>query len=264
MFDIDPAELAVRGERGTDLFLRSEDPGQKRARFRCIATQRDTEQDTGGAPQLIDYEPAAGRKIEQMMARARARADSPLLSRPFSLADTCSWPHAGDAPDPMLLFLYQDLMRAWQVVDIATQRLIRQVMHSGDALPLSPQQIAGAIAPILDFNRLTPGVTLARHLIPVLSHRVTQPGYRDHPSGATGYALRMLGDLCLRADHADLALACFETAVTAGDNPFRRRKAIEAAHAANNTTRRCHHIDAYSARWTLPDDLALLSKGNTT
>jgi hypothetical protein len=59
----------------------------------------------------------------------------------------------------------------------------------------------------------------------------------------------------VRKGEASLALTCFETAIAAGDNPFRRRRAIEAAVAAADTAAAQRHRAAFAARWTLPDDL---------
>jgi hypothetical protein len=104
---------------------------------------------------------------------------------------------------------------------------------------------------------------VATILQPVLKQRIATPGWREEQAGATGYALRMLGDLCTRAgDHA-LALACHETAVLSGDNTYRRRKAIEAAHALGDTAARDAHIAAFRDRWPLPRDLAALQQTET-
>ncbi|MCL4674833.1 MAG: hypothetical protein KJZ59_02105 [Pararhodobacter sp.] len=267
MFDTDPTDLAIRGERGIDLFQRLESPGHKRARFRCIAML--CEPGPGAAPdaarggdeaaRIMDFEPQATRSAASLMARVQALRDNPALSRAFVLGDTRGWAGVATAGDPLALFLHHEFFRAWQVADIAGHRFQTAVADDPEGLTRDGAQLAGAIAPILDFNRLTRGVALATAIEPVLRARIHAPGFRDDRSGSTGYALRMLGDLCLRADQSALALACFETAIGAGDNPFRRRKAIEAAHMAGNRARLEAHLDAFRSRGPLPADLARLT-----
>ncbi|GAB4260686.1 MAG: hypothetical protein Kow0013_04450 [Pararhodobacter sp.] len=251
MFDDQPLELAVHGERGIDLFLRLDDTTEKRARFRCIATL--TEDGT-----LADFEPEARRDGARLTSLARAAMESPALGTAFSLNDTRGWPRPGPGTDPMRLFLHHEFFRAWQVTELGARRFLDRLTRSPGDLPAQPGALAGAVAPLFAFNRLSHGVEAARLLVPALRPRVGAPAWREGETGATGYALRMLGDLCTRAgDHA-LALACHETAVLAGDNPFRRRKAIEAAHALGDSAARDLHLDAYARRWPLPADLAAL------
>lgn len=249
MFDDDLPEFAVHGEQGIDLFQRLDDEDQRRTRFRCIAT-------LGPDGVLRDHAPEAGRQPGPLRALAESLAADPVAAA-FSLGDPRGWPRAATAGgDPLRLFLYLDFFRAWQVADLAGTRLEAQLAADPAALPVEPGQIAGAIAPVFDFNRLARGQRLARALVPVLARRIATPGFRDDLHGGTGYALRMLGDLCLRAGDPGQALACFETAVAAGDNPFRRRKAIEAARAAGLAEAVARHRAAFAGRWTLPDDLA--------
>ena len=250
MFDDDLPEIAVHGERGIDLFQRLDDAGQRRASFRCIATL---------APDgvLADHAPEARRDPARLRALAEGLARDPVTA-PFSLGDAPGWPRAASAGgDPVRLFLYLDFFRAWQVADLAGNRLETQLARDPGLLPVEPGQIAGIVAPVFDFNRLARGQRLAAALVPLLAQRIATPEFRDDRHGGTGYALRMLGDLCLRADDPRLALACFETAVNAGDNPFRRRKAIEAARAAGDTDAAARHRAGYAARWVLPPDLAV-------
>jgi len=260
MFDADPSELAVRGERGIDLFQRVEDAGQKRARFRCIATVSDG--DT--PPQAVDFQPHANRAPEALIARAQALQEAPQITQSLALGDTRSWPKAYDTRNPMALFLYLEFFRAWQVADMAGARFEALLARDPNDLPTAPNQIAGAITPVFEFNRLARGTQLAHTIVPVLKARIAAQGFRDDQSSSTGYALRMLGDLCMRAANPALALECFETAIGAGDNAFRRRKAIEAAHAAGNTAKLQQHLTGFRVKWPLPDDLAQLENGADT
>ena len=246
MLDAEIPEFPVRGETGIDLFQRLEDPSQRRARFRCVATvQGDT---------VIDHQPEARRPAERLRALA---GTLPVALPALSLADSRDWAGLAQAtPDPLALFLYLEFLRAWQVVEFAARRFDRQLDQAPGTLPDAPGALAGAVAPLFDMNRTGRGMALARRLVPLLRQAVATPGYRDDRAGGTGYALRMLGDLSLRGGDPQLALACFETAVDAGDNPFRRRKAIEAARIAGDDAAEDRHRTAYAARWRLPPDLA--------
>jgi hypothetical protein len=93
-----------------------------------------------------------------------------------------------------------------------------------------------------------------------MATRISAPTWRESKGSSTGYAMRMLGDLCLRAGDPGAALRCFETGVVAGDNPHRRRKAIEAAHLAGDIATRDAHLTAFREKWALPADLAALQE----
>ncbi|WP_370208093.1 hypothetical protein [Pararhodobacter marinus] len=247
MFDDDPTELGVRGETGIDLFTRISDPNHRRARFRCIAILSDD-----GRFEPLD--PAAGKQEQALTALAQG-IGALTCAAPFSLTDPQGWPRAA-AGDPLRLFLYTEFFRAWQVADLAATRFEARLTRDPESLPPEPGTLASSVAPVLDFNRIALGMSIARLCQPVLATRVQSPAFRDDSHGGTGYALRMLGDLCLRGGDPALALSCFETSVAAGDNPFRRRKAIEAARLARDRAAIERHRAAYQLRWQLPADLA--------
>jgi len=244
MFDTDLPAFAVQGETGIDLFQRVDDPDARRGRFRCLATLAP-----GGV--LTDHHPEDRRDPAPLRALAEALAAEPL-AKPFSLGDSRSFPRAAAAGDPIRLFLYLDFFRAWQVADLAAARLESQLMHDPASLPQDGGALTGAVAPLFDFNRTGRGIALAQAALPVLAPRIAAGG----APGSTGYALRMLGDQCLRGGAAALALRCFETALATGDNAFRRRRAIEAARAAGDSAAAARHRSLYAARWKLPADLA--------
>jgi len=253
MFDTEQTDFAIVGDRGIDLFTRIHDTGQNRARYRCFATVSTPDLT------LLDFEPHIARDPQALLALAETVKSDPQLCQTFTLGSTRDWPRARAGQSPLRILLYLDFFRAWQVADMAAARLEEQVQNAPDSLPA---QIAGAVAPVYDFNRLDRGVRLAKTLVPIFRRRIEAPGFVDDSAGSTGYALRMLGDLCLRAGEPGLALSCFETAVAAGDNPHRRRKAIEAANTAGLPNRVQAHIAAFSRRWPLPADLAALTESS--
>ena len=255
MFDRDPSIFALRGRGRVDVFLRFEDISQNRARFRCIGMFKGTD-DT--AP-FIDFEPHVGRDIVLLTASIQHQLVNPILTQAFSLCDVSTWPKATNAGDPLELFLYLEFFRAWQVGDLAVNQLISKLTRDPVRYTPKPGEVGATLAPIFDYNRMETGVAIAKLMEPVLRLRVNSVGFRDDKAGSTGYGLRMLGDLCLRADDPTLALACFETCIKAGDNPFRRRKAIEAAAAAQSTDRLAAHVQDYQAKWKLPADLSHLA-----
>lgn len=253
MFEADMPVFAVRGEAGTDLFRRVEDAGTGRARFQCLATLDD-------AGQLHAHLPEARAQQEALRACALGLDELPL-ARPLSLADARDW--AGRAgTQPLALFLHLEFFRAWQVSDLAAARFEARLAAEPDWLPEDPGLLVGAVAPLLSFNRIGRGRALAALAQPRLARRIAAPGFRETGAGNFGYALRMLGDLCLRGADAARALACFETCCATGDNPFRRRRAIEAARAAADAEALARNRAAFSARWPLPADLAETPPGD--
>lgn len=248
------SELAVRGENGIDLFARIEDRASGRVRYRCVATWTGP----GAHASLHIHEPAPGRSAQALVQIALAAAGDPALVCRFSLFDPAGWPEAGTGEDPMRLFLHHEFFRAWQVADMAARRFLARIDAIPDALAAEPDKLTVSVAPLYDFNRLTLGVRAARQVQPVLLERIASDRLPGGASESIGYALRMLGDLCGRAGQHELSLACHETAIRAGDNPFRRRRAIEAAQALGDGPARDAHLAAFQERWALPADLARL------
>lgn len=249
MSDTDLTWLAVHGEGGIDLFERIEDAGHKRTLFRCVAMLVDD--------RLVDFEPHLHRDPAPLRAAARRLAEVAALARPFAMGDWRQYPRA-EGGAAWVLLLYHEFFRAWQVADLGAARLIDEVTNTPENAPASPAALVGAVAPLHEFNRLSLGADLARRILPPLTRHCAAPGFADDGAGNIGFALRMLGDLALRGTDPALALACFEAAVLAGDNPFRRRRAIEASAAAGDIAALSRHRAAYGARWSLPEDLAQL------
>ncbi|WP_323036913.1 hypothetical protein [Pararhodobacter sp.] len=256
MFDTDPSEIALRCQDRIDVFLRLEDHSQKRARFRCIAMITGD----GDTADVTDFEPHLHRDAQALMHRAQKQVQDPVLGQTLSLNDMTHWPAAIDASNPLDVFLYLEFLRTWQVADMAAHHMQNRLAQDPEHFTRDPSQVAASVAPVFDFNRLDRGVAIARILQPAMQARIAAPGFQDDKPGSAGYALRMIGDLCLRAGENLLALACFETALLAGENPYRRRKAVEASIAAKDPDRLSHHLRAYQARWPLPSDLSDLAE----
>ncbi len=122
MFDAETPLLAVTGEAGIDLFARRDDEGQRRARFRCVATLTGA----GTAAGLVDHAPEDRRDPGILRDIASAMGADPL-ARPFALTVPAGWPRAADGADPIRLFVYLDFFRAWQVADLAAARFEAQL-----------------------------------------------------------------------------------------------------------------------------------------
>jgi len=225
-------DLAVRGEGGIDIFHRQDLPDQRRSRFRCLGRVPDR---PGEAPEA--YEPEAQRDPDRLLRAARALAAAPGLGHPFALTDATSFPATAGAGDPMLLFLRIDFLRAWTLADLGLARL--QTALASDPVPLMdrPGQLAAQVAPAYDFNRISAGIMLARSVLPALPPP-------DRCEDGHAWALRMLGDLALRGDAAQLALDCFEAAIAIGDNPHRRARAHAAARALGDPAAITRHAPA--------------------
>ncbi|KPQ08442.1 MAG: hypothetical protein HLUCCA12_01140 [Rhodobacteraceae bacterium HLUCCA12] len=255
MFENDPTELALAGDRGIDLFRRIEDTGQRRVQFECIATVHDA---PGGDRRLEVFLPKACPDPERLWQAVARFEQTPALHHDFRFARPGDYPSMRDPASRLLLFQCLEFCRVRMVADLTIasyeERLAedaeRAVRHYGDT--------TGALKLLLDYNMLARARSLCETLAPRVIARVDTPGFSEDNDEATGFALRLLGDLFLRDQAPDRALACFEAAIRAGDNPFRRRKAIAAAQAAGETGVALAHIDAFAARGSIPADLDAL------
>lgn len=214
MFGDPLPDLAVRGERGIDIFERQDLPGQRRARFRCLGRVLE-----GGATEA--FEPEGNPR--RLTAAAEGLAAAPALSAPLSLTDANAFPAIAALPDPMALFVRVDFLRAWALADLGLARFLADP----GAVYARQNQFAAQVALAYDFNRISIGVTLARALLPA------RPA-PDDSDETLGFGFRMLGDLALRGAESELALSCFEAALAIGDNPHRRARARAAALAAGD------------------------------
>lgn len=248
MFDTAPPVFAVHGDRGVDLFRRVEEPGQQRVRFDCLGMFHAS---GSGADGLDRFDPALD-PAEARTARDRLAA-LPALNTSFALGDARSYPDFGGAG--LELFLYHDFFRALAVAGLALAQAGRELDTDPGALLADTGALVDLVRLLHGFNLIDRGAAIAGRLGDALVARVDAPGFRDDARGGTGYALRMLGDLALRRGDAPAALAAFEGAVRAGDNPFRRSRAIAAALAAGQDDTARHHLHALAQRGAVPADL---------
>lgn len=220
MFADELPDLAVRGEGGIDVFARIDLPDQRRGRFRCLGRLRPDGQaeafEAGVAPE-----------------RLRAAAERlPAAGWPLDLADATSFPEP--EADPLALLLRVDFLRARLLAGQMLARFAAALARDPAAAVAAPGPFAAQVAQAYDFNRIAQGIALARAVLPVLP---APPALAD----GHGFGLRMLGDLALRGGEAGLALACFEAALAAGDNPHRRARARAAAAALGDAAALARH-----------------------
>lgn len=282
--NLDLPDFAVRGERGIDLFRRREDVVQRRARFVCLATvlpagdEGDTAPGSRARAQalaqtpshadgrlMLCHEPGA-RRIAAALWQAVARFEAaPLLHASLTLGDATSQPAAAPGTSSAALaglFPYVEFLRERLLAETALARF-ETALGEGPHGPvrMDPAELATHLRLALDYNMIARGAALATPLSPLLRERARA---RDLPRALTeptGYALRLLGDLCLRAgtvQAAAQALELFEAALALGENPFRRRRAIEAAAAAGQAEACRAHLRAWPDNQPLPDDLRFL------
>lgn len=258
MLEADLPDLAVRGSRGIDIFRRHDDAGQKRVRYECLATfAAGPEDEVHDALPLQRHNPAVNpARMRAALARFR---ETPALHLSFTLSDSRSYPALADPRNRLALFHYLDFLRARSVACIAVEAFAARVREAPDPAARHFADTQQALKLMADFNLLEQAEALCPVLSPRVIARLDAPAFAEDSSQSTGFSLRLLGDLWLRLDKASQALPCFEAAVRAGDNPFRRRKAIEAAHAAGDDQALRRHLDALARRGALPADLAALA-----
>jgi len=252
MFDADPSYLAVRTSLGTDFFARHQDDGQRRARYSCLAT-------LAADGTLNRHEEGENLTDDALQALARDAGQDTSLLGAFALGDQTTWPRLAAAANPLRVFLYLDFFRAWQVADLAAERFQMQLRTAPDTLLEDIGHLPAAIMPLYQFNMTQRARDVARDLLPALAARLNRGRITRERADQAGYALRMLGDLCLRARTPEQAQVVFSLACDLGDNPFRRKKAIEAALAAGQTDTARRHVQRYGARWPVPAEWASLA-----
>lgn len=254
------ADFAVRGERGIDVFRRHDELQQRRSRFECLATVTGpasaafSAARTGpdGARRVEPHNPLARRHLDAMLDAAARLEARPALDHRFSLGCAPDYPDPGATDDPLAMFVYLDFLRAWMLADLSVARL-DGALHAGTAV--DPTQAAAVLRLLLDFNRLHRAQTLLERLLPLLLNAATPRAARGPGADPLGYALRLAGDLLLRAGQPQHALQPFEAALMLGANRFRSRRAIAAAQAAGAPDALARHLSLYAQRWDLPPDL---------
>jgi hypothetical protein len=255
MLNSAPALLALHGDAGIDLFRRIDQAEQGRTRYLCVATQATP--DTA-----IDlHEPAqAGTPEERAQALARL-AQTPALLQPFALGDSRTHPAFDDPASRMLLLLYHEFFRARAVAAMGLNLFANRLEHAPESALADPGAVIAAVRSIYEFNLLSPTRALRESLACALIVAASPPQTPEQSRQNTAYALRMLGDIALRAGETGTAMTAHDGAVTISDNPHRRRRAIEAAIRAGDQARAAAHLRAFAQKWKLPADLAVLAQG---
>lgn len=257
MLQADLPEFAARGNRGIDLFRRVADAEQNRVGFECLACWRADDgpvaRDAPGQWQI--YRPSTGLRPRAKAALARFWANPALHTR-FALGDAARYPRAENPQARLEMLQYLEFQRSRMVAGIALS-LYEEKLERDAALAVRDHaETANTLKLLLDYNLLDrAGAVLERAAAPVIA-RARAPGFSDSGDQMTGFALRLMGDLHLRRDEPAAALGCFEAALLAGDNPFRRRRAIEAARALNAPKAARPHLQALMRDGALPRDLA--------
>ena len=241
-----PSLLAVQGDAGIDLFRQIENAEQARLRYVCVATQ-------AGDGALTVHEPAHAGTEDERAAALTLLAQTPALTQPFALADTRSHPDFADPALRFVLLLYQDFFRARAVACMSATLFARR-LDDPQALVADPGAVTGAVRAMVEMNLLAPTRALRERLVAMLTATPIPASSAEH----LAYALRMLGDLSLRAGEPGLAMAAHDGAVQVADNPHRRRRAIEAAVQAGDHGRAARHLRDFAAKWPRPADLAAL------
>ncbi len=258
--------LALGGDRGIDVFRRADNAAQRRIRYECIATLPQTA-DAGTPasderPALIEHLPRACRPAAPLWRAIEAYRASTVLHTPILLGNPPAYPAAAAPGERLTLMMGFDFLRARMVAEIAVEQFERKVKRDSAVVLGAVAETNSVLQLLLDFNMIGRGLPLVRELVAPLVQRVATPGFVDGGGQTLGYALRMAGDLLLRADDAALALVSFEGSVAAGDNPHRRRRAIAAAQAANDKQALQRHLHALAERGPLPDDLTAMDEAS--
>lgn len=261
MLEPDLPELALAGDRGIDLFRRLEDAGQRRVQYECIATAHPAPPET--AARLEVFIPGACTRPERLWQAVTRYQEAAGLHQPFAFGHPQGYPSMRDPATRLALFHCLEFFRTRLVADLTIATYEEKLAADPERAARHYAETSGALKLLVDYNMLARARPIREALAPQVIARVRSPGFTEDSDQATGFSLRLLGDLCLRDDAPDAALACFEAAITAADNPFRRRKAIAAAQAAGDTARCLAHIDAFAHAGRVPPDLAALQQSLT-
>ncbi|MGL4413549.1 hypothetical protein [Roseinatronobacter monicus] len=242
-------EFAVESEHGTDVFRRVDTPKERRYHYECIATVNWS----GSRPEVTSYHEDARKAPERMIAAATRLRETSVLGQGFVLGNPRSYP-LPDTPGVQLdLFVYLDFFRHWQITAMEIAR-IKALVQSGGTL--KPPDISRIFRLLLDANQVSQAQFFVKAFFPYLL-RVSQEKKDDRWQNAA-YALRMIGDLQLRAGQKRQALQAYEASIALADNPFRRGLAIQAAYAAGDRAAALRHIESYEGQWRLPERLATI------
>ena len=247
-------EFAVESEHGTDVFRRVDNPNERRYHYECIATVIGS----GPTADVVSYHEEARNNPERMIATAARLRETAVLKQDFVLGDPRSYPLTESPRAQLDLFLYLDFFRQWQIAAMEIAR-VKALVHSGGTL--KPPDISRIFRLLLDANQVSQAQFFVQALFPDLL-RVSQEKKDDRWQNAA-YALRMIGDLQLRAGQKHQALQACEASIALADNPFRRGLAIEAAYAAGDSPAALSHITSYERQWRLPERLVIIKAAMT-
>ncbi len=272
--NLDLPDFAIGGERGIDLFRRREDRMLNRARFTCLATVLPAGSPPGAFAQalrhddgrlMLCHDPGARRAAAELWVAVDRYQALSALHTPLRLGDATAFPSSATDPASLApLFPYIEFLRERLLAEMTLARFQAALAEAPQAAAMmEPGELASHLRLALDFNMLARGAALAPLLHPLLTARAQSPDLPEALAAPTGYALRLLGDLRLRAGSAAAAtqaLALFEAALALGENPFRRRRVIEAAAAAGRIDTCLAHLRAWPAARPLPEDLRALGQ----
>jgi len=254
MLESDLPELALAGDCGIDLFRRVEDAGQRRVTYECIATAHAAQSER----RLDVFIPQACQHPDRLWQAVTRYQNAPGLHQAFAFGHPPGYPSMRDPATRLALFQCLEFFRTRLVADLTIVRYEEKLAADPERTARHYAETAGALKLLVDYNMLARARPIRETLAPLVIARVRAPGFVEDGDQATGFALRLLGDLSLRDGAPAAALACFDAAIAAADNPFRRRKAIAAAQALGDTASCLAHIDSFARAGRIPPDLAAL------
>jgi len=256
MLESDLPELAIAGDRGIDLFRRVEDADQRRVQYECIATAYPAPPES--ERRLDVFIAPACRQPDRLWQAVTRYQNAPALHQAFAFGHPHGYPSMRDPATRLALFQCLEFFRTRLVADLSIAGYEEKLAKDPEHTARHFSETTGALKQLLDYNMLVRARPIRETLAPLVIARVRVPGFTEDGDQATGYSLRLLGDLCLRDGAPADALACFEASIAAADNPFRRRKAIEAAQATGENDTILAHIDSFARAGRIPPDLDAL------